>query len=117
MRDHRKLEVFQLADELAIGIYAITRHFPDNEKFGLTSQLRRSAISVGANIVEGSSRASKADYIRFLGIAYGSARELEYEISIATRLGYIAASKGRELERSSSRTCRALYALIAALNK
>jgi len=115
MRDHRKLEAFQLADSLVMRIYAITRQFPVDEKFSLASQLRRSAVSVGANIVEGSSRSSKAGYLRFLGIAYGSARELEYELSIATRLGYVKTSAARELEHTASRTCRALHGLITAL--
>ncbi len=117
MRDHRKLEVFQLADSLAMRIYAVTRKFPPDERFTLTSQLRRSAISIGANIVEGAARETKPDYLRFLGIAYGSARELEYEISIAIRLGYVTATSARDLELSISRTCRALHGLITALRR
>ena len=117
MRDHRKLEAFQLADSLAMRVYAVTRQFPIDERFTLTSQLRRSAVSVGANIVEGAARATKLDYLRFLGIAYGSARELDYEISIAIRLGYVAATTARDLELLSSRTCRTLYGLIAALRQ
>ena len=115
MRDCRRLDAFRLADSLVIRVYAITKKFPADEKFALTFQLRRSAVSIGANIVEGSSRSSQADYLRFLGIAYGSARELEYELSIARRLGYITAATARELELASKRTCAALYGLMGAL--
>jgi four helix bundle protein len=115
MRDHRKLEAFQIADSLAMQIYSITRAFPADEKFGLIAQLRRAAVSIGANIVEGAARESKSEYVRFLGIAYASARELEYELSIAARLGYIAAAAAEDLEALSSRTCRVLHGLIQAL--
>ena len=116
MRNHHKLEAFQLADETVIRIYTLTRSFPLDEKFGLTSQLRRAAISVGANIVEGAARPSEADYIRFLTIAYGSARELQYELSLAIRLGYLDAEACAETTELASRTSKALRALIAALS-
>ena len=115
MRDHTKLEAFRLADQLALRIYAITRQFPDEEPFGLTSQMRRAAVSVAANIVEASARLSQADYLRFLSIAYASAKELQYEISLSVRLNYVDADiAGRTVQESTS-TCRALAALIAAI--
>jgi len=113
MRDHRKLEAFELADGLALQVYKATRDFPAEERFGLTSQIRRAAVSIGANIVEGSARASEADYVRFLNIAYSSACELEYELSIASRLGYLDA--GANVLLVASRTCRALRGLVAAI--
>ncbi len=88
MRDHTKLRAFELADALVLNVYRVTRSFPDDEKFGLTSQLRRAAISIASNIVEGAARSSRPEYVRFLEIAYGSAKEVEYQISIAERLGY-----------------------------
>lgn len=115
MRDHRKLEAFQLADSLAMLVYEATRSFPKDERFGLTSQLRRAAISIGANIAEGSARPSLTEYLRFLTIAFGSAREIEYELSIARRLGYLEETSATELEDATNRTCRALYGLIRAL--
>jgi four helix bundle protein len=113
MRDHRKLEVFGLADSLAICVYEATRRFPDDERYGLTSQLRRAAVSVGTNIVEGAARHSDADFLRFLTIAYGSACELEYELSLAERLGYL--SELNELTQGASRICRALRGLISTI--
>ena len=76
MRDHSKLRAFELADEVALLVYKSTRSFPREELYGLTSQLRRSAVSVPSNIVEGCGRNSEADYMRFLDIAYGSLKEL-----------------------------------------
>ena len=88
MRDHTKLRAFELADEVALLIYRITREFPKEEIYGLTSQMRRAAISVPSKIVGGCARESQAEYLRFLEIAFGSLRELHYQLSLAKRLGY-----------------------------
>jgi len=90
MRGHRKLDAFKLADELTLSVYRATQAFPVDEKFELTSQIRRAAVSIGANIAEESARATKAEYLRFLGSAFSSGRELEYLLWIAKRLDYIA---------------------------
>jgi four helix bundle protein len=78
MRDHRNLRAFQLADELALLVYRETTGFPKEEMFGLTSQVRRAAVSVSSNIAEGSGRSSDVDFLRFLDMANGSLRELQY---------------------------------------
>jgi four helix bundle protein len=117
MRDHRKLDVFILADQLTLKVYEATRRFPDDERFGLTSQIRRAAVSVGANIVEGAARISDVDFARMLAISYGSACELEYELSLAVRLGYLSPTQREDLEELSSRTCRALRGLINRVRK
>ena len=90
MRDHAKLRAFELADELAVNVYKATAGFPREEIFGLTSQLRRADVSIASNIVEGSARFSEVEYVHFLNMAYGSAREVEYQISHAHRLGYLS---------------------------
>ncbi|XZE35677.1 four helix bundle protein [Pirellulaceae bacterium SH501] len=90
MRDHRNLRAFQLADELALVVYQETKAFPKEEMFGLTSQIRRAAVSVSSNIAEGCGRSSDVDFLRFLDMANGSLRELQYQISLAHRLGYIS---------------------------
>ena len=90
MRDHKKLRVFEQADVLVEIVYRESQRFPRGEEFGLRSQIRRAAISVVSNIVEGCARSSEAEYLRFLDIAYGSAKELEYQIGLCARLGFIA---------------------------
>ena len=89
MRDHNKLKAFELADELAIMIYGITMSFPKEEVYGLSSQMRRAAVSVPSNIVEGCARESQIEYVRFLEIAFSSLRELHYQFGLACRLGYV----------------------------
>lgn len=76
MRDHTKLRAFELADEVAVLVYQVTTGFPKEELYGLTSQIRRAAVSVPSNIVEGCARDSHADYVRFLTLAFGSLRNL-----------------------------------------
>ncbi len=84
-----KLDVWQKAVEYADLIYSVTQSFPAEERFGLTSQLRRSAVSVSSNIAEGSSRASKTDLARFIEIAYGSLLESISELEIAKRQRFL----------------------------
>jgi len=88
MRDHEKLRAFELADKLALAIYKATSSFPKEEIYGITSQMRRAAVSVPSNIVEGCTRESHSEYLRFLEISFGSLRELHYQFSLSTRLGF-----------------------------
>jgi len=93
MRDYTKIEAWRLADDLTVAIYERTRSFPREEIYGLTSQLRRAAYSVPANIVEGTSRESKKDYLHFLYIARGSLSETQYFIHLARRLDYLPSER------------------------
>jgi four helix bundle protein len=86
IRSFRDLVVWQKAMKLVELVYAITKHFPSDERYALTSQLRRASISVPSNIAEGYGRHSTADYIRFLQIALGSAYELETQLELSVRL-------------------------------
>lgn len=89
MRDFRKYEVYTNAIEFAIQIYQQTMTFPDSEKFGLTNQLRRAAVSISANISEGSGRNTTKEFAHFVSISKGSSNECETLLSIAYRLGFI----------------------------
>jgi four helix bundle protein len=117
MRDHTKLRAFELADDLVLKVYQNTAHFPKEEMFGLTSQLRRAAVSVPSNIVEGSARSSEAEYIRFLDIAYGSVKEVEYQIGLSQRLGFLEESPHDELASRATETAKVLNGLIKALRR
>ena len=88
MAKYRDLIVFQKADELALKIYKLTANFPKSETFGLTSQLRRAALSIPTNIVEGYGRKSKKELSQFINISLGSLAETEYLLGFAKRLGY-----------------------------
>jgi four helix bundle protein len=89
MRDFRELKVWQVGHELALNVYKVTASFPRTEADGITAQLRRAAVSVGANIAEGSGRNTDAAMRQFLVIAHGSVSELQYLLLIAGDLGYL----------------------------
>jgi four helix bundle protein len=112
VRDHRKLSTFKLAHSLVILTYRETKRFPGHERYGLVSQMRRSAVSVSANIIEGCARFSEKEYARFLECALGSLRELSYYIQLSRDLGYLGSDAYEELNVLSRRTSAALAALI-----
>jgi four helix bundle protein len=117
MRDQMKLRAFEVADAVALQIYRVTEQFPRSEQFGLTSQMRRAAVSVACNIVEDCARFTRAEYVRFLDMAYASSRELEYQVSLFTRLGYLPRADAKSLESSVTETSRVLAGLLHALRK
>src|SRR6266481_3551131 len=98
MRDHAQLRAFELADEVVMLVYRTTAGFPKEELFGLTSQTRRAAVSVPSNIVEGCARDSEAEYLRFLNIAFGSLRELHYQLHLSKGVGFLPNENSSLLE-------------------
>ena len=116
MRDHTKLRAFELADELVVLIYQVTKGFPKEEVYGLTSQMRRAAVSIPSNIVEGCARESQSEYLRFLEIAFGSLRELYYQYGLAKKLGFIIGNDSH-CESKMLEMQKVIGALIRALRK
>ena len=112
MKGFKELKVWQKAHAMTIAVYDMTRAFPREELFGLTSQLRRSASSIGANIAEGCGRRSDGEVARFLQIARGSASEIEYHILLARDLHYLREEQFRELSHQADELQRMLTALI-----
>ena len=93
-RPHEDLQVWQDAMELVEAMHKLSTVFPDTERFGLTAQVRRSAVSVPSNIAEGAARRSRRDYVRHLSIARGSLSELDTQYQLAVRLGFASATPG-----------------------
>ena len=89
MRNYKNYEVYLSAMTLAEEVYKITKHFPNEEKYGLTSQVRRAAVSIPSNIAEGASRSSEKQFARYLEVALGSSFEVETQLSLACRFDYI----------------------------
>lgn len=95
--DFKELEVWQKAHRIALDIYEISRGFPREERFGLTSQMRRSAISVPSNIAEGCGRGTRGEFAHFVSISTGSTSELEYRVLLARDLSYLSQEKCEQL--------------------
>ncbi len=115
MRDHKELRAFELADEVAFLLYRVSASFPKEELYGLTSQMRQAAVSIPSNIVEGCARDTQADYLRFLYIAFGSLRELHYQLDLSKRLGFLRDEDSSLIEPKIIETEKVLNGLIRAL--
>lgn len=112
MKDFKDLRVWSKAHQLTIAIYRTTKEFPKEELFGLTSQMRRAASSIGSNIAEGSGRRCDGDFTRFLHIARGSAAELEYQLLLARDLDLLPVNRFAVLEGQVGEIEGMLTALI-----
>ena len=112
MKDFRDLKVWAKAHEVALACYDITRGFPREEVFGLTSQIRRSGSSVPANIAEGCGRRGNAELHRFLQMAMGSANELEYHLLLSKDLGYLRTDVHERVQAQLVEVKRMLASLI-----
>ena len=115
MSDYKKLKVWEDAHKFTVDIYYITQKFPNNEKYGLTSQIRRSSSSIPTNIVEGCGQLDNGNLIRFLGIAKGSAFEIEYQLLLAKDLNYITNEEYKLLLAKIQSIIRRLTNLIKSL--
>jgi four helix bundle protein len=104
-----------MADELAVSVLTATKEMPTHQRYVLTNQIERSALSVPSNIVEGCARHTEAEYLRFLDIAYGSACELQYQLSVAERLSYLPQDRYEVLREQAERVARTLNKLIRAI--
>jgi len=112
---YRDLIVWQRAIAMVTEVYRVTQVFPRAETYGLTSQLRRSAVSVASNIAEGQGRLSKPEFRQFLGMARGSLFEMETQIVIASNLGYISQETENRLAAISGEVSRLLHGLMQSL--
>jgi four helix bundle protein len=117
VQSHKDLEVWQKAMGFVTTVYAITKQFPKEELYGLTSQIRRSAVSIPSNIAEGRSKRSTREFIRFVNIACGSAAELETQLMISHNLNYIASTELAPLINELSSIARMLNGLYSGLEK
>ena len=115
LKNYKELNVWQKSYHLCLLIYKITKEFPEDERYGLTAQARRAAISIPSNIAEGYGRKTTSDYLRFLYIAYGSLCELETQISISGDLNYIRSENLVKINDDISEVERMLKSLIRSL--
>ena len=115
LKNYKDLNVWKKSYELCLKVYSVTAKFPTEERYGLTSQIRRSAVSIPSNIAEGYGRKTTADYIRMLYIAYGSVCELETQILLAGDLDFIEKGPLAVLKEDIAEIERMLKALIKSL--
>jgi four helix bundle protein len=115
IRSHRDLIAWQKGMDLIEQVYQVTRRFPQDERFGLVSQIRRAAVSIPSNIAEGFGRRTKQDYMRFLDMARGSANELDTQLQIAERLQFMPKQQAGDLLTALDEIQRVLYGLMQAV--
>ena len=116
INDYKNLQVWQKAIELVTQIYKITQNFPKEERFGITSQIQRAAVSIPSNIAEGKMRGGDVEFRRFLLIAFGSGGELETQLLITKNLGFITLKEYNEITDMLSEVMKMLNRLIAKLD-
>ena len=117
MFNFEKLEVWKEAVEFADLVYDLTKSFPDHERFGLTNQMRRAAVSVSSNVAEGSSRSSRTDFARFIEIAAGSLFEVVSQAAIAKRQGFTNDASHKRLIMTAEKQIKMLSGLRKSLLK
>lgn len=115
VQSYRELQVWQKSMALTLLVYRVTQPFPREEQYGLTSQIRRAAVSIPANIAEGYGRLNRKEYVQFLGIAQGSNCEAQTLVEIAQGLGFGDVEKLREIYAQSNEISKMLFRLITSL--
>jgi len=114
---YRTLVAWQRAMTLAVEVYTISKTFPSDERFGLTQQIRRCAVSISSNIAEGRGRGSDRDYRHFLHQARGSLYEIDTHVALAEQLGYCSVDDASRIQTAIAKTARPLQGLIASLDR
>ena len=117
MRPHHSLDAWKRSIDFVVEVYKMTETFPKEEKFGLTSQIRRASVSIPANIAEGAARRSEKEFLHFLSIAQGSASEVETEMLIANKLGFLEKENHKVLDSSLADIGRMLTGLSNHLKR
>jgi len=117
VKDFKELKVWHKAYELSLALYEASRVFPREEIYGLTSQLRRAAVSIGANIAEGCGRRSDGELVRFLQIARGSASEVEHHLLLARDLKFLPVNTHQDLEKRLQEVQRMLTSLVSSIQE
>ena len=117
MREIRKYEVFQLADQLVLDVYHVTAKFPKAEMFGPTGQMRRAAASIPMNLAEGAARAGAKEFAQFVNVAVGSCEEVRYQIHLAEALGYLTKDEQQTLDRRYESVKKMLTKLYGAVSR
>ena len=115
-RPHERLDVWRHGVELALCVYEVTGDFPDEERYGLVAQLRRSAVSIPSNIAEGAGRGTDADFLRFLYMARGSLNEVDTQLQISDKLGILTPSHFERLREPFTSVSNTLDGLIRSLD-
>ena len=117
MNNFRNLKIWNRSIDLATDVYDATNRFPRTEQYGLTSQIRRSVVSISSNIAEGAGRKSEKEFSRFLNIAKGSCYELETQLLISKNLGFMAEEKFLKIEEELVKIEKMIYALVNRINQ
>jgi four helix bundle protein len=114
---YERFAAFQACDELVICVYRVTKSYPSDERYGLTSQTRRAAVSSAANIVEGSAKRGSGEFRRFLDISIGSLAEVSYLLRVAKRMGYLSETNWQSVEELRASASRLTWLLYQAIRR
>lgn len=117
MRNYQDLQVWEKAHSLMLDLYQLSRGFPREEIYGLTSQLRRAAMSIGINLAEGCGRRTSAELARFVRIAMGSASELDYELLICRDLGFLGTADFQRCTKKLTEIRKMLFSFLASIEE